>query len=135
VRGGAPTATPQEITVADEKYKVTDDGVVLVPLTLAHPMAKVYAERCQAETAKDYKVGDTVFVSREWGNALIDAGMVQVDPIDPEARQSALFLTKRNAPLTAAEIEKKLAADAEAAAPAAVEKPQSAADAKSAAKK
>lgn len=97
-------------TPVDERpaYKETPDGRVLVPLVTAHPLARVYAERCQAEDVRDYKVGDTIYVSREWGNALIDAGMVQIDPVDPDARKAALLLNRRMAPLTVKEIEAKL---------------------------
>jgi hypothetical protein len=85
--------------VSEPIHEITEDGTVYVGLVLAHPLAKLYAERCQAKEAKDYSVGDTIYVSREWGNALIDAGQVQVDPEDGAARQAALFLNKRNQPI------------------------------------
>ena len=124
----------------EQHYKVNDAGIVLVPLKLAHPLAKAYAERAQAETVRDYTVGATIWVPREWGNALIDAGQVQVDPADRKARQRALFLNHRNQSLTAKEIDAILAkeaeesgaGDADAATPARTEGHQSAADAPSA---
>jgi hypothetical protein len=110
--------------VAEQPYKETEDGTVLVPLKLAHPMAKVYAERARVDgPLRDHKVGDTVWVPREHGNALIEAGMVQVDPVDTEGRQRALLLNRRNAPLVGEEL-------AAVAAPA--DKQQDAADAPSA---
>lgn len=129
-REAPPHAHTWEITVAETApYEVTEDGVVYVGLKLAHPYAKEYAERVQAKDKKEYKVGDTIFVTREWGNAMIDGGYVQIDPTDKEARQAALFLNKRNQPLTSDEVAKQLAGgDADAATPAPTEKPQSAAD-------
>lgn len=104
-----------EITVAEtaseQPYEVTEDGVVYVGLKLAHPYAKEYAARVQAKDPdKNYKVGDTIFVTREWGNALIEGGFVQIDPLDKQARQEALLLNRRNQPLTAKEMEEKVAA-------------------------
>lgn len=123
--------------MADEQpYKETEDGRVLVGLKLAHPLAEKFAARCQAEEVRDYAVGETIFVAREWGNALIDAGRVQVDPIDADARKTALLLNRRNQPLTAAELRQRKVAvnvgeadgevgegggDADAATPAKVE--------------
>lgn len=122
----------------EQPYKVDDAGTILVPLKLAHPLAAAYAERARAETVKDYRVNETIWVPREWGNALIDAGQVQVDPVDHKARQAALFLNRRNQSLTVKEIDAKLAAaadaeggDADAATPAKTEGRQSAADAPS----
>lgn len=118
-----------------EHYKVNDAGIVLVPLKLAHPLPKAYIERVQAEPVRDHKVNETIWVSREWGNALIDAGQVQVDPVDHKARQRSLFLNHRNQSLTTREIDTLLAKEAEeagggdagAATPAAAEGHQSAA--------
>lgn len=129
-------------TAEQPTHKVTADGTVLVALALAHPYPKEYAERVRAEDIRDYAVGETIYVTREFGNAMIDAGMVQVDPIDADARRAALLLNRRNQPLTVKEIEAKEARaagadddDGDAARGAAAEKPQSAADTKSAAKK
>lgn len=122
--------------MADEStpstHEVTEDGTVYVPLKLAHPMAKVYAERARAKTVREYKVGDTIWVTREYGNALIDAGMVQIDPMDTQLRQSVLLLNRRNQPLTAKELAEKVDGDESAAVAASAEKQQSAADAPSA---
>jgi hypothetical protein len=96
-------------TTEQQTHKVTDDGIVLVPLKLAHPMAKHYAERARAETVRDYQVNETIWVDRDNGNALVDGGFVQVDPVDVRARQRALFLNRRNAALTVKEIEALLA--------------------------
>lgn len=96
-----------------ETHKVIDEGIVLVPLTLAHPMSKAYAANARVEKITDYKVGDTVWVTREYGNALIDGGFVQVDPVDKAARQRALLLNHRNGALTVKEIERLLAKEAE----------------------
>lgn len=127
-------------TTETPTYKVTEDGRVLVPMVTAHPLAEQYAERCQADEIRNYGVGDTIFVSREWANALIDSGMVQIDPTDNKARQQALLLNRRNAPLTIREIEARVGAgetadgdsgaggDADAATPARAERHQSAAD-------
>lgn len=95
-------------TAEQSTHKVTDSGVVLVPLKLAHPFAEAHAARVQAEEVRDYEVGETIWVSREWGNALVDAGRVQVDPVDHKSRQSALLLNRRNQPLTVKEIEARL---------------------------
>jgi hypothetical protein len=91
-------------TAEQPTHKVTDSGVVLVPLKLAHPFSEANAQRVQAEDVRDYEVGETIWVSREWGNALVDAGRVQVDPVDRKARQQALLLNRRNQPLTVKEI-------------------------------
>lgn len=122
----------------EQTHKVTEDGTVLVPLKLAHPMAKHYAEHARVENPRDYKVGDTIWVGRDYGNALIDGGFVQVDPVDTKGRQRALLLTPRNSPLTAKEIEALLAREAEgsdggadSAGPARLEGHQSEADAPS----
>lgn len=121
MRDGAPTAEHLgDITVAEteqqEHYRVNEAGIVLVPLKLAHPLGKAYVERVQAEPVRDYKVGETIWVARDWGNALIDAGQIQVDPIDKKARQRALFLNHRNQSLTATEIDALVAKEAAAAA-------------------
>lgn len=114
MRAEAPTYTPWEITVAEtateQPYEITEDGVVYVGLKLAHPYSKVHAQRVRALKVTDYKVGETIYVTREWGNAMIEAGYVQVDPLDKQARQEALFLNRRNQPLTAKEMEEKFAA-------------------------
>jgi hypothetical protein len=136
--------------VSEPTYQVTPDGTVYVGLELAHPMREEYAERARALEVRDYEVGETIYVLREYGNALIENGQVQVDPENVTARREALFLNRRNQPLTVKEIDAKQArwaaaanddsgddgkagdGDADAATPAPVEGQQSAADAPSA---
>lgn len=103
-------------TAPDTMYEVDQEsGVFYVRLTLAHPMAEVYAQRARVKEIKDYKVGEDILVSREYGNALIDAGMIAVDPTDKVARQRALYLNRRNQPLTMKEIVAVELAEAKAA--------------------
>lgn len=99
-------AETTETTAPDPAYKETEDGRFLVPLKLAHPLAKVFAQRARVEEPRDYKVGETVWVTRDYGNALIDAGMVQVDPLDGKDRQTKLLLNRRNMPLVGQELAK-----------------------------
>ena len=130
-----------------ETVKVTEDGTVYVGLKLSHPYSAHYAAQARALEQKDYAVGETIYVLREYGNALIENGYVQVDPEDKQARREALLLNRRDQPLTLREIQARKTTpdveqvdaegapveggDADAASPAKAEKQQSAADAPS----
>lgn len=118
-----PTAEQTEGPQPTEK-----DGIVYVPLKLAHPLSKDQAAHVQAAVVKPYNVGNTIRVTREWGLAIIEGGFAQVDPIDRKAVRAALFLNAKDQPLTSEEIA-ALLGDAGTAVPARVEAQQSAADA------
>lgn len=137
--------TEQDQAQEQEQY-VVKDGVLYVGLVLAHPLSKEQAENVQAKDAKAYKVGQTVYVTREWGNAMVSGGWVQVDPQDKKAVREALLLNNRDQPLRRSELAARVAATAaaaeqeggedgskpepDAATPAAVEAPKSAAKTK-----
>lgn len=95
---------------------IEHNGVVYVGLKLAHPLSAEQVAVVQPLRVKDYNVGNTVRVTREWGLAMIEQGRVQVDPFDRAAVRAALFLNGRDQPLTLVEIAE---ARAEAAAVAA----------------
>lgn len=136
-----------ETETEQETVKVTEDGTVYVGLKLANPYSARYAAAARALDIRDYAVGETIYLMREYGNALIENGYIQVDPEDKQARREALLLNRKDQPLTIREIAARRTTpeveqvdgdgqpaeggEAELSGPAKAEKQQSAADAPS----
>lgn len=113
-----PTA---EQTEHDGPDPIERRGAVYVGLKLAHPLSEEQAARLRPLSVKAYTVGNTIRVTREFGEALIGAGYAQVDPENRQAVRAALFLNQRDQPLTMAEIAEARADAAAAAAERAAE--------------
>lgn len=80
--------------------KAVGDGPIT--LKLAHPMAPDKALRIGIETDKDLEVHQPVKVSVDDGRALIESGLVQVDPFDRAAVAEALKIPEEEVVVTAA---------------------------------
>lgn len=82
------TAAPASRRAAEAEKKVNGDGPI--KLKLAHPMNPDKAIRIGIETEVPLEVGETVAVYGDDARALIDSGLVQVDPFDKAAVAEAL---------------------------------------------
>ena len=108
--------TATKDTAQDPMLPQIVDGVVHIGLVLTHPLNKKDTARCQSlEAGKKLEVGDVIHVTREWGHALIEGARVQVDPQNLDAVRAALYLNKRDQPLTGKAFADAVEAYAEAA--------------------
>lgn len=114
--------------MADNAPVIDEDGYV--ELKLAHPLSaeQVNNLRPKEPVDRDHSVGDSVFVTRDYGLSIIDSGYaMNVDPEDRVAVRRALGLNTKMQPLTPEELA-SLSGDGQTAATAPLEGLQSAAD-------